>query len=151
MATENDFNSYFTTHVNRMGTRFKGLKISDKLKTGISDFILFYEGRALAIESKHIQEWPPGKGRALKHPVSGPQQTFLKGMGLAGVPGYVMVACAVDRVITVIPAEFVPPSGNWTKEELFEARRLYGAYGYMEIPRLVSDLFRASCPLAEVG
>lgn len=151
MATENDFNGYFTTHVRRMGTSFKAVKISDKVKAGISDFLIFHEGRAIAIESKHVQKWPPGKGNALKHPVSGPQQTFLKGMSLAGVPGFVMVACAVDRVVTMIPAEFVPESGNWNREELLEARKLYGSYGYMEIPRLVEDLFQAASSLARVG
>ena len=146
MTTENDFNSYFSTHVRRMGTDFKAVKIADKVKTGISDFLIFHDGRAVAAECKLMAALPDGKRRALKHAVSGPQQTFLKSMALAGIPGYVFIACTADRTITIVPGRAVPASGNWTKEEILEARISFGVYPYMDIPVLVKDLFGAGFP-----
>jgi hypothetical protein len=151
MATENDFNSDFSSLVRRMGTSYKAVKISDKVKAGISDFLIFHKGRAVALESKHVQRLPSGGGCALKHAVSGPQQTFLKGMLLAGVPGFVIIACAADRMITVVPGERVPSSGNWTREEILEARQLYGCYRYTDIPQLIRDLFEAESLFARAG
>jgi hypothetical protein len=141
MATENDFNTYLSTHVRRMGTDYKAVKISDKIKTGIADFLFFHDGRAVAAECKLMQALPEGKRRALKHTVSGPQQTFLKSMALAGVPGFVLIACTAERNITVVPGEAVPTSGNWTKEEILAARVSFGVYAYMDIPLLIKDLF----------
>lgn len=151
MATENDFNGDFSSYVRRMGTSFKAVKISDKVKAGISDFLIFNGGRAVAVECKHIQELPEGRGRALKHAVSGPQQTFLKGMALAGVPGFIVIACAGERSVTIIPGSEVPPSGNWTREEIFEARRVHGVYFYKDIPKMVCAFFETPGPLALVG
>lgn len=148
MATENDFNAYFSSHVKRMGTSIKAIKIADKVKTGISDFLIFQDGRAVAVECKFMKELPTGQRRALKHAVSGPQQTFLKAMSLAGVPGFVAIASAAERLVTIIPAEAVPPHGNWSREELLDARKAYACYSYMDIPALVRDLFGSSESLA---
>lgn len=151
MATENDFNSYLTTHIRRMGTRYKVLKIADKVKTGISDFLLFHDGRAVALECKHIKELPPGRRQALRHAVSGPQRTFLTSMSLAGVPGFVLIACEADRTMTIVPAASVPESGNWTREEILEARNVYGVFAYMEAARMVKELFEVKLSLSLVG
>lgn len=151
MATENDFNSYLSTHIRRMGSSFKAVKIADKAKTGIADFLIFHEGRCVAVECKHIATWPPGRRQALGHAVSGPQQTFLKSMSLAGVPGFVVIACAEDRIMTVVPGGFVPTSGNWTKEEILDARTRYGAYGYMDAAQMVRDFFQVDVSLSLVG
>lgn len=148
MATENDFNGYLSTHIRRMGKAFKAVKIADKVKTGIPDFLIFHEGRAIAVECKHIAGLPSGERMALKHPVSGPQRTFLISLGFAGVPGFVVIACAADRTMTIVPAVYVPPSGNWTKEGILEARRAYGAYPYMEAERMIRELFEVKVPLS---
>jgi penicillin-binding protein-related factor A (putative recombinase) len=151
MATENDFNAYLSTHIRRMGTAYKALKIADKVKAGLSDFLIFYKGRAVAMECKHMKTFPTGKRRALKHPVSGPQLTFLKGMALAGVPGFVVIASAEERLITLIPADEVPLLGNWSRAELEEARRVHGVYSYMDIPKMVEWLFEAEKGLFLAG
>ncbi len=151
MATENDFNSHLTSLIRRMGTSYKCLKVADKVKSGISDFLIFHAGRAIAIECKHIAELPAGNGRALKHAVSGPQQTFLKSMALAGIPGYIVIACAKDRSMTVCPIEDVPPAGNWNTPEILEMRRRNGVYFYKDADRMVRDFFEGGPALGMVG
>lgn len=151
MATENDFNSYLTTLIHRMGTSYKCLKIADKVKTGIADFLIFYDGRAVAVECKHVKALPKGKGKALKHAVTGPQQTFLKSMALAGIRGFVVIACAKDRSMTVCPIEAVPPSGNWTAEEILFMRRTFGVYVYMDADQMVRAFFEGRPALRMVG
>lgn len=151
MATENDFNAYLTTHIRRMGTRYKVLKIADKAKTGIADLLVFHDGRALAIECKHIKDLPAGRRQALGHAVSGPQQTFLKSMELAGVPGFVLIACEADRTMTIVPSRFVPESGNWTREEILHARNTYGVFAYMEAARMIKELFEVKVSLSLAG
>lgn len=111
MRTEGEFNA-------QLSKRFKAegimtLKICDRMSLGISDFLLFRRGLATALEVKFLTHWPADAAQLLKHPFTGPQQTFLESFKLAGHNAYGLVVVRAHHCMAVIPASEIPLDGNW--------------------------------------
>lgn len=122
MKNENEFNAWMTSQIRKLGTRYKAIKLSDRFRFGVSDWLIFHDGKGIAVESKAIKNLPKTmRGKALKHPVTGPQMTFFESMRLAGIKGYVIVAILDHRSITAVPYPCVPKHGNFPIEAIYEA------------------------------
>jgi len=112
MNTENDFNGYITKEIRKLGTDYKAIKLSDKFKIGLPDWIMFYRGQAVAVESKFVRRLPK-RGKVLKHPVTGPQISYLSSLSMAGVTCKVIVGAAFDSHIYVLDFTELPVGGNF--------------------------------------
>jgi penicillin-binding protein-related factor A (putative recombinase) len=86
---------------------------------GISDFLLFYKGTAVGLEVKFVKEVTenPQKKNLLKHPFSGPQQSFLHTLDNTKNKSFGLVAFP-NRIVHLIPWFKIPKCGNW-KEDVF--------------------------------
>lgn len=116
MNTENEFNAYLTKEIRKLGTSYKAIKMSDRFKIGVPDWIMFHAGKSVAVEAKFARKLPQ-RGKVLNHPVTGPQISYLKSLALAGVPGKVLIAASFDNLIRIVPLESLPEDGNFTTEE----------------------------------
>jgi len=148
MATENDFNAKVTDAIRKMGTSYKAMKVSDRFKSGCADWLIFHCGLAVAVEAKYAQSLPK-KGKVLKHPVTGPQRTFLKTMGAANIPGWVILGLADYRKIVAVPLSLLPPDGNWTRAEIDELLLNPYCYSFGEVPEMVKMMFNHAGLLAK--
>lgn len=117
MNNENDFNGYITKEVRKLGTDYKAIKLSDKFKIGLPDWIMFYRGQAVAVESKYVQRLPK-RGKVLKHPVTGPQISYMNSLSLAGVSCKVVIGTAFSGMIYVLDFTELPVGGNFYPGDL---------------------------------
>lgn len=118
MKNENEFNAYLTKEIRKLGSDYKAVKMCDRFKVGVPDWLIFYKGKPVAVEAKFVKNLPKTKaGKVLGHPVTGAQITFLKGMALAGVSGKIIIASLEESLVRVVPLEILPENGNFTLEE----------------------------------
>ena len=117
MRNENEFNRHVTARIRMMGHDFKAFKTSDRFHIGASDWIIFHDGRAVALEAKFAKPSKP-KGAALGHKISGPQQTYMKVLGLAGVAGWYLIGAGDIRKMYLVPARAVDETGQLYWEDL---------------------------------
>ena len=94
MKTENEFNRYLREKMNFESV--KAFKMSDRFQIGAADWLIFAEGRVVAIESKFIKK-VGSRGSLLKHPVTGPQITFMRGLEKVDVPGWILIGVGEER------------------------------------------------------
>lgn len=145
MGTENTFNGYVTSVMKRMGNKFKVQKVSDRFKSGVSDWLVFHEGLVIALESKYIQKMPlQPETKLLRHTVTGPQRTYMKTLAEANVPSWVIVGIGVERRIVVVPFPDIPVAGNWTAAEFLAQQKSLFTYPYNEIPKMIRGMFAHS-------
>lgn len=116
MRTENEFNARLTKDIRKLGTTYKAIKMSDRFKIGVPDWLMFYEGRAVAVEAKFVQKIPP-KRKVLSHPVTGPQISYMKSLSLAGVPCKVIIGASFDDLVRIVSLEDLPEDGNFSSEQ----------------------------------
>jgi len=116
LRTENEFNARLTRDIRKLGTTYKAIKMSDRFKIGVPDWLMFYEGRAVAVEAKFIQKIP-ARRKVLSHPVTGPQISYMKSLTLAGVPCKVIIGAAFDDLVRVVDLEDLPEDGNFSVEQ----------------------------------
>jgi len=142
VKTENDFNRHVTKQIRLLGTSVCAVKFSDRFKAGISDWVIFKAGKAVAAEAKFIRELPgPKAAKALKHPVSGPQLTFLKKMTLCGARGFIFLGIASLKKILVINQLEVPMSGNFTPAWLIEKLEAGPVFSFHDLEGVVDYIF----------
>ena len=118
MKSENEFNAWLSHELTTR--RRQGLfhyKVCDRFTAGVNDFFIWRQGKTLALEVKFIKDWPAGKGKILGHTFTGPQQTFLESMALAGNAAYGAVAVGSEKLIYLIGHAKIPLEGNWTAAE----------------------------------
>jgi len=117
MNTEHEFNSkIMSKELAKLQPSTYYLKLSDRYREGISDFLIFQGGKTVALETKFIQELPErGSTKILKHKFSGGQITFLESMHLAGHLSYGLVAVAQEKAVYIVSWEDIPESGNWSR------------------------------------
>ena len=124
--SENDFNAHLTSSIKKLGTSYKAIKTSDRFKIGMADFLIFHKGMCCAVESKYISKIP-SKGNMLKHVVSGPQLSFLKGMELAGARTHIILGIGSHGGMAVFnPDRF--ETGNMTVKDFKECVHVYPAF-----------------------
>lgn len=142
MKTENDFNRHVTKQIRLLGTSVCAVKFSDRFKAGISDWMIFKAGRVVAAESKFIRELPgPRATNVLKHPVSGPQFTFLKKMTLCGARSFVFLGIGCLKKIVLIRQIEVPQSGNFSPEWLEKKLKEGPVFSFHDLEGVVDYIF----------
>ena len=97
------------------GTRVHMWNTTDKFVQGIPDTLLTFGGISIGWEAKFVKAPPKSMtAKMLKHPVSGPQLSFLQNNALAGGVGVVVVGSADDAMF--LPTHFInDKTGNLTK------------------------------------
>jgi hypothetical protein len=144
VRNEDTFNSFLSREFGRLAPDTAKLKMAEKYHIGIPDFCLWRKGRSVLFESKFIPTLglPASKGQVLKHPFTGPQQTFLHTMLRAGVSAFGLVGIGDVRQMVLLPANFIPESGSWSTSGFVS---LAGSdspmFGFDEVPRLVDSMF----------
>lgn len=115
MKNENEFNAFLKGDFRRC-KGYKAIKVSDRFKIGLPDWLIFHDGRAVAAECKFAKTWK--KGNMLAHPVTPPQITSLEGFSAVFVSTAIIIGVADPRVIYVGRYKDLTPSGNVTGEIL---------------------------------
>jgi len=142
VKTENDFNKYVTKQVRLLGTSVSAVKFSDRFKAGVSDWMFFKAGMAAAVEAKFIKDLPgPKASLALKHPVSGPQITFLRKMTLCGVRSFVFLGIGSLKKIILIRQLEITDSGNFSPEWVREKLEVGPVFSFHDVEGIVDYIF----------
>jgi len=135
VKNENEFNSFLSREFKKC-KGYKAVKVSDRFKIGLPDWLLFHEGRAVAAECKFAKEWK--KGNMLGHAVTAPQITALEGFSSVNVSSRVVVGVADPRVIYVGCFRDITDKGNVTGE-ILDAK--FRKYTYGEAALLLRSMF----------
>jgi len=139
MKTENEFNAFVTKQIQKLGSAYKAIKASDRFHIGISDWLIYHDGKAIAVESKFIKK-KPKSGKLLGHTITGPQITFLKTMELAGTRGFVIIGIDEICQIAVIPSDKIPKDGNYNVKEFHTDYWYY----FSEIESMLNFMFNGT-------
>lgn len=141
MRNENDFNAYLTKEIRKLGTDYKAIKLADKFRIGMPDWLMFYKGLAVGVEAKFIRGKPKkDTSKLLAHPVTAPQISYMKSLELAGVKCKVLIGSALDAKIRVISFPDLPETGNYSLGE-FEALHESCLCKFTDVDSLVEKLF----------
>lgn len=117
MRNENAYNAYLSKELRKLHS--EGLyhtKTSDRFTAGISDFLIWWKGKSIALEVKFIKEFTT-KGDLLAHPFTGAQLTFLESIHFSGNNAYGLVAVGSEKRMYAIPWSTIPINGNWINDE----------------------------------
>ena len=136
MKNENEFNAFLKKEFKKY-SQFKAVKISDRFKIGLPDWLIFHNGKAAAVECKFAKEWYMDKN-ILKHTVSKPQITSLKGFSAVSVPSLILIGIADKGLMYVGRPEFLTDSGNVTGHILFNH---FFAFDFKKCNELLEHLF----------
>lgn len=137
--TEHDMNAFLTAKIKKLGTSYKSLKMSDRFKVGIADFLIFHDGRCVAAECKFVSKIP-SKGRLLSHPLKGPQVTFMKTMQLAGVNSFVLLGIGEESCIYVIQPDMFDEEGNILAKDFRAKARVSPGFSHYFFYDDINDL-----------
>lgn len=153
MKTENDFNKYLTAQFKKIKW-LKYVKTADKYTPGISDFMLWAQGKGAFLETKLIKKTPKEESLLLKHPFSSKQVSFLRGMtSVAGCPAWGAIGILEEKVICCVPSWMIPMEGNWRTVDflkmwpqldqiLYYDEKAIKIYPFDHVEELVIDLFK---------
>lgn len=132
MKDENAFNRHLGSELVKFRPGVFYQKISDRFNIGISDFLIWSNGRTLALETKFTQKVEPTKKKMLNRPFTGAQITFLENMALAGNTSYGYIAEGESKSGWMVPYQSIKEAGgNWSGEDF-----LRGTKGTIRIPWL---------------
>ncbi len=118
MKTEHEFNAYLSKELKKLKPAVYAQKMSDRFAVGVSDFLLFHNGRATVFETKFVRELPKRNGKVLSHAFDGKQLTYFKSISNTGNSAFGVVGVGEEKTAYVIPFYNIPESGNWTAPEL---------------------------------
>jgi len=113
MNTEGEFNAFITKEIRMLGQEYKAIKLSDRFRIGLPDWIMIYKGRTIAVEAKFVKKTPT-KGRLLNHPITAPQLSSLKSMALAGCGCWGLIANGETRRMAAVALTGIPETGNFS-------------------------------------
>ena len=141
MKIEGDFNAFLSKDFKRYAPKVAALKIADKFTVGISDFIIWANGRTLAMETKFILALPARPSTLiLPHAFSGAQRTFLETMDFVKNMAYGCIGINEEQSFYLIEHKLIPPNGNFTREQ-FEACDKKLRFGFKETERFLETFF----------
>lgn len=127
MKTEHQINALISKTLKKSGCFFY-LKTSEKYISGVSDFLVWMDGRGLAMEVKLAKPVPEkSKRKLLSHPFSTEQISFLEGFHRIGGGISCGIVCIGGSKLYPIKWEEIPASGNWRSDEFLEK---YGDVGF---------------------
>lgn len=144
MKDEDAFNAFLSKKFKALGSWVKALKMAEKYHIGIPDFALWSGGRGVVVESKFLPSLDVGhfKGVVLKHPFSGPQQTFLQDTLRAGTPAFGLIGIDDVKQMILVPANLIPKTGSWSTPGLVHVSQ-NGApvFDYGQVEEMVRAMF----------
>lgn len=118
MRDENALNSHIGKQLTKLQPRgLAYMKAADKFRSGVSDFLVWWQGNSFAIEVKFIKDWPSDKAKLLTHQFKPEQITFLENIDLSENGAFGLVGVDSERLMYLIPLELIPRSGNWKTGE----------------------------------
>jgi len=120
MKTEGDLNGEISSWLRKMSPKIHYLKVADKYSLGISDFIIWGDGKNAAVESKFVLIPPGPNVLLLKHPFSGKQITFLESIYLTGNRSWGLVYINETSLFYLIQYTRIPEKGNWKTGAFFK-------------------------------
>lgn len=126
MKNENEFNAFLKKEFKKHA-EYKAIKISDRFKIGLPDWLIFHDGAAVAVECKFAKEFK--KAGMLYHKVTPPQLTTLKGFSAVKIPALIVIGVGDERLIYVGSHKHVTDTGNITGEVL---KRNFFTAGYFD-------------------
>lgn len=136
MKNENEFNAFLKKEFKKH-PEYKAVKISDRFKIGLPDWLVFYQGRAAVVECKFASKWYNDKN-VLGHTVSKPQITSLKGFSAVAIPSLVLIGFADRKEMFIGRPEHLTPTGNVTGNII--VNHFFG-FAFKEIDLLLKHLF----------
>jgi hypothetical protein len=136
MKTEHDFNAWLKKELRRVA-EYKAVKISDRFKIGLPDWLIFHHGRAVVVECKFIPDLAKNKN-LLGHPVTRPQITSLKSFEAVDVLPFVLVGVRGENIMYLGSYHELTSSGNVTLDILDSAFKMYG---HSQISLLLEYMF----------
>jgi len=133
--TEGAFNSFLASEFQKYRPRFYAIKLADKYKAGISDFLIFCDGKGIALESKNILT-RGSSGLLLKHPFSPQQRNFFRNVD--GTRNFAMGILGIDdeKKMFLIHPSIITENGNIPRE------RLDGCHRFDRTSKGVEELVR---------
>lgn len=151
MKTENDFNAYLSKQFKRM-RNLRALKTADKYSPGISDFLLWKDGKGAFLETKYIKDYPKPNRKLLTHTFSTKQLSFLEeGELRGGCPAWGAIGVGSEKKIYCFPWYLIPSDGNWKTEEFLKQKSRLSLYydgmcafqynHFTDIEKMVEELF----------
>jgi hypothetical protein len=136
MKTEHDFNAWLKKELKRFDS-YKAVKISDRFKIGLPDWLIFHHGRAVVVECKFIQDITKSK-YLLGHPVTRPQITSLKSFEAVDVLPFILIGIRGEKIMYLGGYQELTSSGNVTLGVLDSAFKMYG---HSQIDMLLNYMF----------
>lgn len=141
MRDENAFNAFLSKKFRALpGTA--SLKVAERHHIGISDFLLWRGGRGAGVEVKLSADFT-AKSAVLKHPFSGPQQTWLATLTRTSTLAFGLVGVGASRLMYLIPADMIPERGTWNGADfmrLVSNSRVH-EFAFDDIGRLTDTIF----------
>lgn len=119
--TENEFNAFLSSEFKKLAPQLEAIKIADKFKSGLSDFLLWYDGASCALEVKFVKELPVrNDSMVLDHKFSGAQIRKMTRLVETGNRAMGVVAVKSLDLMFFIPFEILSEleEGNISKEQL---------------------------------
>jgi len=151
MRNEGDLNRFLTKEIKKI-PRVMVVKASDKYTPGISDFLLWKDGRGAFLETKFVTKLPNLNRLLLRHRFSSKQVGFLKGMtNMGGCPAWGAIAIGDEKTLYCFPSWHIPSEGNWKTEEFLRIKSsipdpIYDhtkprAFKFTEVCEMIKQLF----------
>lgn len=149
MNTEGEFNAFITKEIRKLGPDFKAIKLSDRFRIGLPDWIMIYQGKAIAVEAKFVRK-APARGKLLSHPITPPQLSSLKSMALAGCGCWGLIANGETRRMAAVGLPGIPEGGNFTYD-LFQdsLNRYVFLFDFSDTHKMLKTMFAVHTPILE--
>jgi len=120
MKTEGAFNAYLTKEFNKYKPNVYAVKLADKYKAGLSDFIIWMDKTSIALESKNVANWND-KGKLLTHEFSPTQLSFFKKFMATNCKAFGLIAFDNPKLMFLVPADvLISLNGNLSGVQLLE-------------------------------
>jgi hypothetical protein len=143
MKNEDAFNAKLGKEIRkRVDSGTYCLKMAEKFHIGIADFQLVRAGQTVVFEAKFIAQPLPARAtKVLKHPFTGPQITYLRGMNNAGAKTYGVIGMNDTKMIKVLPSHMIPAGGNWSLEDWGTFHHNIRLYDFWDVVEMVDYMF----------
>jgi len=114
------------------------IKAADKYSPGISDFLIWGQGKGVFIENKFVKIRPSPNSKLLTHPFSSKQVSFLRGMTIvSGCPAWGVIYIASEKTLHCVPSWLLPFEGNWKTKDFFAEH----TFPVTDIEKMIQTIF----------
>jgi hypothetical protein len=126
MSSEGDFNSDLAKELKKYRPQVFSVKSSDKYTAGISDFLLWGNGKSVGLEVKlshqGLDDFNKPKKPMLVHTFSPGQMLFLRHIRATGNQAYGLVVCKPHKSMFLVDTPLINTTGNVSLEAILSCR-----------------------------